>query len=61
MIIGLLFGSLIGGFVGDRFGRKKAIFLAVAIIIPITIGAGHVGKYEGKSNYFLICKTKFNI
>ena len=48
LIIGLLFGSLIGGFVGDRFGRKKAIFLAVAIIIPITIGAGHVGKYEGK-------------
>ena len=41
LIMGLLFGSLLGGFIGDKFGRKTANFLALAAIVPFTIGAGH--------------------
>ena len=48
LIIGFLIGSLLGGFIGDKFGRKKANFLAIAVMIPITIGAGHVQSYEGR-------------
>jgi OCT family organic cation transporter-like MFS transporter 4/5 len=47
LIIGLLFGSLIGGQIGDRFGRKMSCFAAIAIIVPMTIGAGHVESYNG--------------
>ena len=47
LIMGLLFGSLLGGFIGDKFGRKTANFLALAAIVPFTIGAGHVQSYEG--------------
>ena len=49
VIIGLLFGSLVGGFIGDKFGRKRANFLALATMIPLIIGAGHVQSYEGTS------------
>ena len=45
LIIGLLFGSLIGGRIGDQFGRKKACFGAIAAIVPTTIIAGHVESY----------------
>ena len=45
LIIGLLFGSLIGGRIGDQFGRKKACFGAIALIVPTTIIAGHVESY----------------
>ena len=45
LIIGLLFGSLIGGRLGDQFGRKKACFGAIATIVPVTIIAGHVESY----------------
>ena len=48
--MGLLFGSLLGGFIGDKFGRKMANFLALAAIVPFTIGAGHVHSYEGSIN-----------
>ena len=47
LILGLLFGSLIGGVLGDTFGRKKACFLAMALIVPVTVGAGHVQSYNG--------------
>ena len=50
VIIGLLFGSLVGGFIGDKFGRKRANFLALATMIPLIIGAGHVQSYEGRSS-----------
>ena len=49
LIIGLLFGSLSGGILGDKFGRKKACFGAIALIVPVTIAAGHVQSYIGNS------------
>ena len=49
LILGLLFGSLLGGRLGDQFGRKKACFLAITLIVPVTITAGRVNSYNGKS------------
>ena len=48
LILGLLFGSLLGGRLGDQFGRKKACFLALSLIVPITIIAGLANSYTGK-------------
>ena len=48
LIIGLLFGSLSGGVIGDKFGRKKACFAAISLVVPVTIGAGHVQSYTGE-------------
>ena len=45
LILGLLFGSLIGGRLGDQFGRKKAIFIAIALICPSCIIGGYVDSY----------------
>ena len=47
LILGLLFGSLIGGRLGDQIGRKRACFLAIALIVPVTISAGYVESYNG--------------
>ena len=52
LIIGLLFGSLSGGILGDKFGRKKACFGAIALIVPVTIAAGHVQSYIGNQKLF---------
>ena len=66
--MGLLFGSLLGGFIGDKFGRKTANFLALAAIVPFTIGAGHVHSYEGSINImnpnfivsnFIMCRNTY--
>ena len=46
LILGLLFGSLIGGRIGDQFGRKKALLASSALIVPVTISAGHVSSYN---------------
>ena len=68
LIMGLLFGSLLGGFIGDKFGRKTANFLALAAIVPFTIGAGHVHSYEGSINImnpnfivsnFIMCRNTY--
>ena len=48
LILGLLFGSIIGGALGDKFGRKKAIFGAIAFTIPVLFGSGFVNDYNGR-------------
>ena len=45
LILGLLFGSLFGGRVGDQFGRKKAFFFAASLMSVLLIGAGFVNSY----------------
>ena len=48
LIIALLFGSLIGGRLGDQFGRIKMFFGSIALTIPIVIGLGYVENYASK-------------
>ena len=53
LILGLLFGSLIGGRMGDQFGRKKSMFIAIALISPSCLIGGYVDNYHSKFNIFL--------
>ena len=48
LILGLLFGSLIGGRMGDQFGRKKSMFIAIALISPSCLIGGYVDNYHSK-------------
>ena len=34
MMLGLLFGSLIGGRLSDKFGRKLTMLVSMVVIIP---------------------------
>ena len=42
MMLGLLTGSLLGGPLSDKIGRKNAILAAIMISVPCTIGGGFV-------------------
>lgn len=46
LMLGLLVGSIIGGRLGDMFGRKVTIFGAHLIMIPIVMFAGFSSSYE---------------
>merc|ERR1719400_1382407 len=46
MMLGLLVGSIIGGRLGDMFGRKVTIFGAHIIMIPVVMFAGFSSSYE---------------
>ena len=54
LILGLLFGSMVGGWIGDRFGRKKASFLPSLIWIPTVVGAGFVNSFEAYATLHFI-------
>ena len=45
MILGLIFGSIIGGYVSDRFGRKKTLFFPLLFIIPTVFAGGYATNY----------------
>ena len=51
VIIAILFGSLIGGRLGDQFGRIKIFFIAHFIMVASYIPMGYVQSYEGKCIY----------
>ena len=46
MMIGLTIGSLIGGRLSDRFGRKVTMLAAVIIIVPVVTFSGYAPNYE---------------
>jgi hypothetical protein len=46
MMLGILVGSLIGGALGDYFGRRRAIGLAILVITPLQIAGGFANSYE---------------
>lgn len=45
--IGSVVGNLVFGFIGDRFGRKKAFLLIIVVNVVGGIGAAFPGTYEG--------------
>merc|ERR1712241_406954 len=46
MMLGLLVGSIIGGRLGDKFGRKVSILGAHLVMIPVVMFAGYAPNYE---------------
>lgn len=38
-------GSILAGYVGDKFGRKKAMFLGLAMVIPSVFVGGFVPNF----------------
>ena len=47
-IVANIFGAILGGKLGDKFGRKNACFLAIVILAPVVTSAGFVTSYHGK-------------
>ena len=45
MMLGLMIGSLVGGRLADKYGRRKIMFTGITIIIPIQIFAGYCQSY----------------
>ena len=45
MMLGFLIGSLAGGKMADKYGRRRVIFAGVTIIVPIQIFAGYCQDY----------------
>ena len=54
MIISLGLGSLTGGRIGDKIGRKKAIFGAILLLVPSIISAGYVNHYAAYGLFHFI-------
>lgn len=57
MMIGLTIGSLIGGRLSDRFGRKVTMLIAVSVIVPIVTFSGYAPNYESYAILRLISCT----
>jgi MFS family permease len=45
MMMGLMFGSLIGGQLSDRIGRKKTMMISIFIIVPSVMFGGYSPNY----------------
>jgi MFS family permease len=43
LMLGILFGSMIGGRVSDRFGRKKCMFGSLVVLAPAVTAAAFSG------------------
>ena len=41
LMVGFMIGSLLGGRLSDKFGRKNAMIVSVVIIVPTVMFAGH--------------------
>ena len=61
LIFGLLLGSLIGGWLGDTIGRKKATFLAYVVMGPSVIINGFVNSYEAYATLHFIYSSTLPI
>ncbi len=57
MMLGFLLGSMVGGRLGDVFGRKRSMFLAVCVIAPSVIMGGFAPSYAVYATLRLISCT----
>ena len=57
MMLGLLFGSFIGGWLGDKFGRKITLLVSHIILAPIVTFGGLSPNYETYAALRLISAT----
>jgi MFS family permease len=48
LILAMLFGSFIGGRIGDQYGRKKVFLAAILIAVPSIIIQVFLNSFEGK-------------
>ena len=46
MMMGLTMGSLVGGRLSDRFGRKVTMLAAVMVVVPVVTFSGYAPSYE---------------
>ena len=46
MLLGLIFGSIFGGYLCDTYGRKKTMLVSVLIILPTVFLGGFAPNYE---------------
>ncbi|XP_059089923.1 organic cation transporter protein-like isoform X2 [Tigriopus californicus] len=46
MMMGLTLGSLLGGPIGDKIGRKKAMFIGITVAVPCVFLGGFTTNYE---------------
>jgi len=44
MMVGLTLGSLLGGPIGDRWGRKRGMFAGVFVVVPCVLAGAFVGE-----------------
>jgi MFS family permease len=45
MMAGLMIGSLVGGKLSDRFGRKRTILWSIIVVVPATMFGGYSPNY----------------
>ena len=57
MMLGLLIGSLCGGLLCDRFGRKKTMLGSSLLAIPFVLFAGYSPNYTCYLIMKLICSS----
>ena len=53
--VGVFLGVLVPGFLSDRFGRKKMMFLAMAVSAISTLASAYVQDYTT----FLVLRSSF--
>ena len=46
MMLGLMIGSIVGGRICDKFGRKKVMIASIIMIIPTVTFGGYSPNYE---------------
>ena len=47
MMLGILIGSVVGGTLGDKFGRKLIMMIAAVTMCPVILGSGFIPNFGG--------------
>ena len=58
MMLGLMCGSLIGGRLGDKFGRRSVMLCAVTVVVPLLAFSGYAQDYTTYAVLrFIVCSA----